>query len=122
MITSCFLGNIYKKKAAIANRNLGIIFKSFTYLDKEISLCLYKSLVRPHLEYAKHKIADCLDYAYSLVKGGISLHLKDKESVGNLIESWSGEVFGGNTRPYLPKTVTSIVTAFLSDVPVNIFI
>ena len=58
----------------------------------------------------------------SLVKGGISLHLKDKENVGNLIESWSGEVFGGNTRLYLPKTVTSIVTAFLSDVPVNIFI
>ena len=79
-------------------------------------------MVRPYIEYAKHKIADCLDYAYSLVKGGISLHLKDKENVGNLIESWSGEVFGGNTRPYLPKTVTSIVTAFLSDIPVNIFI
>ena len=40
------------KKSAIANRNLGIIFKSFTYLDKEMFLCLYKSLVRPHFEYA----------------------------------------------------------------------
>lgn len=40
------------KKASIANRNLGLIFKSFTYLDKEMFLCLYKSLVRPHLEYA----------------------------------------------------------------------
>ena len=40
------------KKSAIANRNLGIIFKSFTYLDKEMFLCLYKSLVRPHVEYA----------------------------------------------------------------------
>ena len=41
------------KKAAIANRNLGIIFKSFTYnLDKQMFLCLYKSLVRPHVEYA----------------------------------------------------------------------
>ena len=40
------------KKSAIANRNLGIIFKSFTYLDEEMCLCLYKSLVRPHVEYA----------------------------------------------------------------------
>ena len=40
------------KKSALANRNLGIIFKSFTYLDKEVFLCLYKSLVRPHIEYA----------------------------------------------------------------------
>ena len=40
------------KKSAIANRNLGIIFKSFTYLDKEMHLCLFKSLVRPHVEYA----------------------------------------------------------------------
>ena len=40
------------KKSALANRNLGILFKSFTYLDKEVFLCLYKSLVRPHIEYA----------------------------------------------------------------------
>ena len=40
------------KKAAIANRNLGLIFRSFTYIDKVMFLNLYKSLVRPHLEYA----------------------------------------------------------------------
>ena len=40
------------KKAAIANRNLGLIFRSFTYIDKDMFLNLYKSLVRPHLEYA----------------------------------------------------------------------
>ena len=40
------------KKSAIANRNLRLIFKSFTYLNKEMFLCLYKSIVRPHLEYA----------------------------------------------------------------------
>ena len=40
------------KKAAIANRNLGLIFRSFTYIDKIMFLNLYKSLVRPHLEYA----------------------------------------------------------------------
>ena len=39
-------------KVSIANRNLGIIFRTFTYLDKEMFLNLYKSLVRPHLEYA----------------------------------------------------------------------
>ena len=39
-------------KIKIANRNLGLIFRSFTYLDKDIFMNLYKSLVRPHLEYA----------------------------------------------------------------------
>ena len=40
------------KKAALANRNLGLIFSSFTYIDVAMFLNLYKSLVRPHLEYA----------------------------------------------------------------------
>ena len=40
------------KKVALANRNLGMIFKSFTYTDREMFLNLYKSLVR--LEYATH--------------------------------------------------------------------
>ena len=35
-----------------ANRNLGMIFRTFTFMDKEIFLNLYKSVVRPHLEYA----------------------------------------------------------------------
>ena len=35
-----------------ANRNLGIIFRPFIYMDKEMFLNLYKSLVRPQLEYA----------------------------------------------------------------------
>ena len=39
-------------KVNLANRNLGIIFRTFTFLDTEIFLTLYKSLVRPHLEYA----------------------------------------------------------------------
>ena len=39
-------------KVNIANRNLGLNAKSFTYLDKEMFLQLYKALGRPHLEYA----------------------------------------------------------------------
>ena len=41
-----------KTKVNKANRNFGIIFRTFTYMDKEMFLNLYKSLVRPHLEYA----------------------------------------------------------------------
>ena len=53
-------------KIRISNRNIGIIFRTFTYMDKNRFLHLYKSLVRPHLEYAstvwspylrKHQIA-----------------------------------------------------------------
>ena len=39
-------------KVSLANRNLGIILRTFTYIDKEMFLNLFKSLVRPHLEYA----------------------------------------------------------------------
>ena len=39
-------------KVNLANRNLGIIFRTFTFLDEETFLNLYKSLVRPHVEYS----------------------------------------------------------------------
>ena len=35
-----------------ANQMLGVIRRSFSYLDKDVFLKLYKSFVRPHLEYA----------------------------------------------------------------------
>ena len=34
-----------------ANRIMGMIKRSFTCIDKEMFICLFKSLVRPHLEY-----------------------------------------------------------------------
>ena len=39
-------------KVKLANRNLGIIFRTFTFLDEETLLVLYKSFVRPDLEYS----------------------------------------------------------------------
>ena len=39
------------KKSAIANRNLGLIFKSFAYLNKEM-FCASRNLSQAHLEYA----------------------------------------------------------------------
>ena len=39
-------------KVSIVNRNLGIIFRTFTYLSQEKFLNLSKSMVRQHLEYA----------------------------------------------------------------------
>ena len=39
-------------KIKVANRNVGLIFRTFTYLDKDMFLNLYKSLVRPQLKYA----------------------------------------------------------------------
>jgi len=34
-----------------ANRMLGVINRAIVYKSKEVMLCLYKTLVRPHLEY-----------------------------------------------------------------------
>ena len=39
-------------KIKVANRNLGLIFRTFTNIDKDIFLNLFKSIVRPHIEYA----------------------------------------------------------------------
>jgi ribonuclease P/MRP protein subunit RPP40 len=39
------------KSVSTANRILGMIKRSFCYLSKDVVLKLYKSLVRPHLEY-----------------------------------------------------------------------
>ena len=38
-------------KVKKANQMLGIIKRSFSFMDKEMLLILFKSLVRPHLEY-----------------------------------------------------------------------
>ena len=39
-------------KVNIVNRYVGIVFRTFTYIDQEMFLNLYKSIIRPHLEYA----------------------------------------------------------------------
>ena len=41
-----------QKTANKANSILGLISRSFSYMDKQMLLQLYKGLVRPHLEYA----------------------------------------------------------------------
>ena len=37
-----------------ANRMLGVVKRSFTFLDNEMFLTLYKSLIRPYLEYGSN--------------------------------------------------------------------
>ena len=49
---SLSFGEHISSKISIANRNLGLIFRTFTYMDKDMFLNLFKSLVRPYLEYA----------------------------------------------------------------------
>ena len=39
-------------KVKKANQIVGLIFKTFTFMDIEMFLNLFKSFVRPHLEYA----------------------------------------------------------------------
>ena len=34
-----------------ANRMIGIIKKTFSYLNKDMFIALYKAFIRPHLEY-----------------------------------------------------------------------
>lgn len=52
-----------QEKVNKANSMMGLIRRTFTYLDEESFLSLYKALVRPHLEFASmvwspHKIKD----------------------------------------------------------------
>ena len=39
-------------KVTKANQIVGLIFRTFTFVDKEMFLNQFKSLVRPHIEYA----------------------------------------------------------------------
>ena len=39
-----------------ANKILGMIRRAYTYIDKDTMRLLYKSLIRPHLEYG-HVVA-----------------------------------------------------------------
>ena len=43
---------VQSKAVNSANRVLGIIKRTFNVRDKDIVLSLYKSLVRPHLEFS----------------------------------------------------------------------
>ena len=43
--------NHINKQVNKANQTLGLINRSFKYIDKDMFLQLFKSLVRPHLEY-----------------------------------------------------------------------
>ena len=41
-----------KSRIKKANTVMGVIRRTFTYLDERVFLCLYKALVCPHMEYA----------------------------------------------------------------------
>ena len=43
--------NHINKQILKANRLLGLIKRTFKHLDSDVLLCLYKSLMRPQLEY-----------------------------------------------------------------------
>ena len=45
-------GSHVTTKIKLVNRNLGFIFRTFSYLYKTIFISLNKSMVRPHLGYA----------------------------------------------------------------------
>ena len=67
--------------------NISCDKESIIVIDNITSQKDYQNNKQIKSELVKHIIADCIDSAYSLAKCGNSLHLKDKESVGNLIES-----------------------------------
>lgn len=50
--TSLKFSEHINNKVNKANRNVGLIFRTFTFMDPEMFLNLYKSIARPHLEYA----------------------------------------------------------------------
>ena len=82
----------------------------------------YHSSKQIKSELDKQNISDKAEFGYSLVKGGISLHVKNKDRVENLVKNWPQEAFGGNTIPHLPKSSTSTVNAYLRSIPVSISI
>ena len=72
--TKLKFSNHIAQKISKANNILGIIRRTFTYLDKSTLLQLYTSLVRPHLEYANPVWNP--------------LYVKDIISIENVQRSW----------------------------------
>ena len=94
-----------------ANQRIGLIKRTFTYLNKDILLKLYKSLVRPHLEYgniiwypllkrqsiavekvqrrATKLLRECKNLDYGQRLSYLNLHsLKGRRIRGDLIETY----------------------------------
>lgn len=94
-----------------ANQMIGLIKRTFTYLNKDILLKLYKSLVRPHLEYgniiwypllkrqskavekvqrrATKLLRECKNMNYEQRLRYLNLHsLKGRRIRGDLIETY----------------------------------
>ena len=99
-----------------ANQMIGLIKRTFTYLNRDILVKLYKSLVRPHLEYGniiwypllkKHSIAvervqrratkllrECKNLSYMQRLKYLNLHsLKGRRIRGDLIVTY--KIFNG---------------------------
>jgi len=76
-----------------ANQILGMIKRSFSDISKEIVIPLYKSLVRPHLEYCSqiwnpHYIKDIKlieGFQHTATKGMEGLHYDDRLKCLNLM-------------------------------------
>ena len=79
-------------KINLANRNLELIVRHFSFMNKEMFLQLYTSLVRPHLEYASVIWGpSCRKYAKSIenvqrIATRILGNLKGKSYPERLIE------------------------------------
>ena len=94
-----------------ANQMIGLIKRTFIHLNKDILLKLYKSLVRPHLEYgniiwfpllkrqsiavervqrrATKLLRECKDFSYEQRLRYLNLHsLKGRRIRGDLIETY----------------------------------
>ena len=101
-----------------ANQMLGLIKRTFSYLDKNVFLKLYKSMVRPHLEYgniiwhplykkqsisiervqrrATKLLRECKNMTYLQRLKYLHLHsLKGRRLRGDLIETF--KIFNGYT-------------------------
>ena len=63
-----------------ANKMLGLIKRTFTYLDKDSFLMLYKTYIRPHLEY-------CQQACYPYLRSDIIMLEKVQQRATKLVRS-----------------------------------
>ena len=94
-------------KINIANRNVGIIFRTFTYLDPEMFKNLYKSLVKPDLEYAT------VIWAPMYKKDKIAIENVQRRAT-KLVRSWKDLPYPERLRKLQPLSLEFAVWAFAS--------
>lgn len=67
-----------------------------------------------------HSEFESSEFAYSLPKGGIAIHLGSSSQVDKVLEEWPGNIFSEGEIPHRPKGTTPTTVGFIRNINTRI--